>query len=648
MTAVVRVVFQVRDSLFIQTLVESIGNILKGLKQLFSLPGLPVKLRKLQRWTWSAANYPSELLAVRQLPKWRRKLPRSVRRSLRSMANISLVEPTRWLVQLAGVAYRWGVTRNWRRILVSGAPALALVSVPVLSLMASRVPRRAITRQYLELAEVELNYLASPDFSALPIVAGGGDSATDSRDRRAVALPPPADSLATLSSDSLSEYCQLLLRRVQLLHPGNQGRFLVGSLMLRHGLIDEGLKELGRIAPDESSGDLRAHGLIAAVLLQQYLHAPNAALLDRFRHHAELGTRWEQLPTEVLIALGELHWISGNGDRALQLLQGVAQQVPEIYPRVVHIATVTGLTALAESARSRGIDRLEHKLSASPENDLVRVLLVQLMNTTEDQLLAAEKLLRAGLVVRPSRIQLRALSEVYRQQYALRIAKGKDPILNLPILCKALEAYPDNPSIAEQFEQIIQDAAGLGAKHSEQLRLAVGRLLAAGSPPIGLHALLGQYHLRRHQPAEAIIHLEQVYRLAPSASQFTNHLIRAYLALDQSNQAVRMAAEVMPALRGSKPHLEPPVDELLETLGEVFQRANQLSEAVEAFEMSLNVNPSRHSTREQIIVLYRQLDQPDQAESHQRASARLAPAVQTPPLFSDWTLGNTGLPLLTA
>jgi tetratricopeptide (TPR) repeat protein len=80
-----------------------------------------------------------------------------------------------------------------------------------------------------------------------------------------------------------------------------------------------------------------------------------------------------------------------------------------------------------------------------------------------------------------------------------------------------------------------------------------------------------------------------------------------------------VATETLSLINLNGAHRNRFVDELLDTLGMIYQAQGKTSDAIASYESCLKLNPRRIQTREHLIVLYRRIGNEGVANAHEEA-----------------------------
>jgi tetratricopeptide (TPR) repeat protein len=518
---------------------------------------------------------------------------------IRFIYRSSLVEPFRWLVQLAGTLFRWARSRKWKLLVVSSIPSMLLVSAIGATWLGGRINEAVLAKHYFELGEQEL---ADWEQSL-------GESSTFNAESQ------PEDLSSFIASEpegerpAISSYGELLFRRLQLLEPSRDSHVIIASAMLQRGAIANGQHLLRKIAPDDKVGYAKAHALMAMSYIVEFRQTREQRLLPLFLHHAQIARNWAGTPRDVLLQAGELLWQAKKYDQALAFFESTAKRSPETYGLLAQRLSSVGQMELASVAMQKAVDYFQIKLKADPRNEKLRIQLAQMLSVDSAGIELAEQLLKQGQTTRPSPMLSRAMSDLYRVRFVLNGRDNPNKVEGFRFLDRAMVLDPTNPKVAENIAALmrlgvdIQDETD--KRQVQELGAALNRVLVSGGATTGTHAMLAIYHLSQKRHKEAISHLEQIYQVAPTAIKFADHLAYTYAAEGRLDDALKVAKQCRQLIEDRKMLHEKFVDDLLDTQGRIHQKLGQLDEAIDCYELAININPTRQDTRSRLAKLYR-------------------------------------------
>jgi len=535
--------------------------------------------------------------------------------SLQMLYQATFVEPARWLMQMIGVSFRWVRTRQWLGISLAMVPSLVLIASIFSVWYGGRLNTRgALANWYHELGEAEIEQWETS------LAAGGGlQNALLSQGETKVALQDSQDD-----SSKISPFAELLYRRIQLLEPNQNSQIIIAATMMQRGAISSGQNILRRLAPENDENNPKAHAMMAMSYLIEFMKSQNSALLPAFQHHAQASLKWPGTPKDVLIMSGDLYWQSNDVPKALEMYQRAAAVAPEVNVVLFHRALAAGDPRLAELARERGVNHFQIVLNRNPGKVDAITQLAMLMANSDAGAQQAEELLTKAQALQPNPAYARALSEVYRMRF-LNVARSSQNIAaGFIYLDKAMVLDPSNPQVAEFMEMMVRQ----GAKAGGELQSALNEMLVTGRATTGTHAMLAEFHLLQNDHPKALVHLEQVYQVAPSAVKYANNLADCYANLGQWDKALSTAGQTKELLEKNGRMSEKYSDDLLETIGTIYEKQQRFPEAVEAYLECLKLNPNRAETRRLLARVYQSSGDETNASLQEQLASQIDAKVQ--------------------
>lgn len=524
--------------------------------------------------------------------------------------QVAFIEPARRLFQLLGMSFRWVRSRQWLGIIVAIIPTMVLTGAGFASWYGSRLNERgALAGWYHDLGTKEME-----EWEASLGAGAGIQSMIQAVDASDSDSPQDAGG-----SMKVSSYAEMLFKRIQLLAPNHDSQIVIAATMMQRGAISSGQNILRRLAPDDRQNNPKAHAMMALSHLVQFMKTRDSSGLTVFEHHAEASLRWGGTPKEVLFMAGDLQWQRGNMQKALEMYQRAAAVAPEMNLFLYQRATVAGQPRLAELARERGITHLQQTLNRDPSRADVLAQLALLLATSEEGAQQAEELITRVQSFRPNPLLTRTLSEIYRMRFVNVARTDPNTAVGFIYLDKAMVIDPSNPSVAEFMEMMVRQAS----KVSDELQKALSDLLVSGRATTGTHAMLAEYHLLNKEESQALMHLEQVYQVAPSAVKYANHLATLYATRGELDKALTTASQTREFLQNSSRLNEKYSDDLIETVGKIYQKQQRYEEATEAYLQCLSVSPNRAGTRRLLAKLYQKQGDDKNAQLQERMADQI-------------------------
>jgi tetratricopeptide (TPR) repeat protein len=156
---------------------------------------------------------------------------------------------------------------------------------------------------------------------------------------------------------------------------------------------------------------------------------------------------------------------------------------------------------------------------------------------------------------------------------------------------------------------------------TRQLVSFLNQELVTGKATTGTHAMLAEHYLGEKSFTQAIVHLEQVFRIAPTAAKYSNDLAELYISAGRLDDALNVANRSLSILSKRELLAEKHVDDLLENLGYIYQKLQNWEEAVPALELCLSFSPERPQARYRLAEAYRKTGKQELAEEQEKLAA---------------------------
>ncbi|MBX3421579.1 MAG: hypothetical protein KF752_08495 [Pirellulaceae bacterium] len=519
--------------------------------------------------------------------------------------NVLVVEPAKVAATFAGAIYAWLLSRDWPRIALTGIPGAIMLLAGVLVSRGGQIERSILSRKYLTWATDELNVRNRKITPAI------------SKSEGTKSELPVSQYLANFENfsaedEQLPYYGKMLLNRVRVLDPSLRSQYLVGTYMIQLGAFREGQDILRQIAPDNAEGHVAAHGVLAEVYRYRIQGHNELELLPAFEHHAQMAMNWPDVSYSVLQFLSDLRWQRQEFEAALRPLEQAVKRFPELNKLLATRAAQAGDLRLANKSLQAMMIHLRAVLAANPQNEVARVEIADLLARNPNGLEEAAQILNEGFEYGQSALLSRAISEVYRLRYKHTLVSSQKTNIDLNMLDIALQADPTNAKVAEE----IQAFAASDLRPIADLTRDLYKILISGAATVGTHAILAELNLRQDNLSQAIIHLEQVYALAPTAIRYAHLFASSLAALGRLDDAFLVASEAVKLLERSAMLKERYADDLLDTLGDIQAAKKEPADAVVSYERSLESRPNRLETRRKLIALYQEQGDVAASERH--------------------------------
>lgn len=581
-------------------------------------------------------------------------------------------------MSFGGFAFEWMLSRSWIKILIRTLPLFALVALIIVVWFGGQIDKSRLADRYMELGSPEIAKWEERLFDKLsakpqvnqppaanpesgdssPPAAGNSEAVasqngTDQGDRSGQAqaaadgnqVAADGNQVAAdanpLKDVQVPAFEEMLFRRVELLRPSAQSRFVIGTGLLLKGAVTDAQKVLRKIAPDPggkegAAGSEKAHAIMALSYLNQYVRSKDQTLLPLLKHHADRVVEWPKTPKDIVMVAADLNWQSGNREKSFDILKKSAERFPELYPVILERANAVLadprlaessraiIRELAESARSKAIIHFEGLLKEDPKNSMTRIQIAQLMGTSDEALERVERLLDEGLKLGESPELVRALSEVYRIRYVKHLTATQGKTDDFSLLMKAFEIDKKNPLISEQVARLVRDSVRPPRVLQESLR----DMLSSGEATVSTHAIMSEFYLAANRQSEAILHLEKVFQAAPTEVKYANNLAYLYAEAGRTEEAQQVAKKCLELIQRTNLQNQRFVDELLDTLGMIYHKLEKNSDAISSYELALRLNDQRIDTRQKLVAIYRGLGMEEIAAAHENEIEKIKKAQQ--------------------
>ncbi|MCA9133794.1 MAG: tetratricopeptide repeat protein [Planctomycetales bacterium] len=554
------------------------------------------------------------------------------------------LDPSRWLVSLAGFLSDWILTREWTRVLLAMLPAFFLVGVVGLVWWGQQLDRGLLAQWYMELGDREIvdweQAWAPADVDAGP---EGGKPSSSATERP---LNPASNHTATENSNvqgheagqraDVSRFAEILFRRVQQLVPSDRSQYVIAATLAQRGALGQAQAMLRKIAPDNQAGYAPAHALLAQFYLEQLQQQqpPTADLIKAAKHHVAQAKRWDRAPQSVLLFGSRLFELTGDQAESLSLLSRSAERNPQVHLELAKQALRMGNQRVFDQAWSQAEKHFKQVLAADPLDQDARLQLANVY-VLDKNLDLAEELLQEGRKLAPTPQIARGLSEIYRVRFLASFQEkgGGGMSADVQLLDMALQLDPNNPLVVEEVARLAQVD---GPRASKELVDRLQMFLAEGKATAATHAWLAKLYLVRKEYEKAIPHLEQAIRRLNEPAEYLNNLayVIAELYPDRLQEALEMSKRaVAVALQSKQPNAD-----YYDTLGFVLAKMQRSQEAITAFETAIEMSPQRIEFHRQVAEQYRRVGNEGMAEKHEQVIERLqqttadsAQAGQKPP-----------------
>lgn len=543
------------------------------------------------------------------------------------------LDPTRWLVSLAGFTYDWIITREWMRIMLCMFPAALMISGIAFAWWGRSQDSRALASWYMQLGEEEIEGWedAWAGGTSEKVVSDDGEAdepafslAAPESDAESETNAEPGES-ASEDDNKISPYADMLFRRVQELSPSDRSQFFIAVSLAQKGAVKEGRAMLEEIAPHDGSGYKPAHAFLFWILVGDYARTKDMQMFPLLLHHIEQAQGATRLPVQILQLGSELFWELArsrdldnfragelsprqlnDAQKSLNLLRRAAEVEPKLNLEVSKRARFIGNQIALDEANEKAVKVFQERLQEDPSDDVSRLGLAELMLGNGD-VQGAEALLQKQYEKDPNDKLARGLSEIYRFRFHQSIQTDNGVYArNAQLLDIALRYDPSNPMVVQDIAKLARMKGPASKEMIDKLNL----FLAEGQATTLTHAWLAEAYLLREDFKKALPHLEQVVTREPNGAKYLNNLAYVLMELhpERIEEALAYSQRAVLISKTSQPNAD-----YYDTLGSIYSKLERSTEAIAAFENAVELDKTRIDFRERLAAEYRRQGNEDTA-----------------------------------
>ncbi len=359
-----------------------------------------------------------------------------------------------------------------------------------------------------------------------------------------------------------------------------------------------------RIAPEHAAGYPPAHFWLAKEILKENGRlAPGAEEL--LEHHLTQSLGDNDANWESHAILGQLYGARGDAKRAIPHLLQVSRQRPDLQLMLAILYEREKNTTAARASAKGARDFFREKAESDPKALEARIQWarceVLLKNYDE-----AVRILQEGLTSSAPEGFHAALVEVYLRRYAaVPEAEPGSLVKRLELLNSALAHGPDNPHVLTLLADLSTRDWGRAGETSKLLQ----QVLARGTAPATVHAILGTRALQQGDLEKGRMHLELAYEGNRQMPAVLNNL--AWALANAEKPDLQRALQLAQAANKLSNH-----PEISDTIGTILARMGRHREAVKELETALRAFPGRPDLHRKLAGLYETLGDAQLAKLH--------------------------------
>jgi tetratricopeptide (TPR) repeat protein len=413
---------------------------------------------------------------------------------------------------------------------------------------------------------------------------------------------------------------ELYFRRLRDLQPhdaaATYGAAVVAELQ---GDRNRARRLMRTIAPLDWAGYGPAHYWLARDLLAR--RPLPRELLDQLQQHLQRAVERQPGNVTAHFLLCDLLTSSGQTAAAVEFLARTASVHPALRLRLAKIYATLDKKGLAQQHAALAREQFQQLAEKDPDN-----VAAQLQWSQSELLLGkfadAVAVLNKGWKRTHDQRYRTALAELHLAWAEMLAKAGKGGLGDrLELLQRGLSYAPRHPAILNRLAALAGETGEPGAA----ARRALKEALASGDAPAAAHLMLGTAAAVQGDPQEALLHLEQAYRLDSQTPEIINNLAWVLAASEppQWERAEKLANAAVTAM--------PNHPEFRETRGQILARLGRWKEAAADLELALQRLPRReeNSTLERLhrtlADAYEHMGDQELAAAHRRFLERKSP-----------------------
>lgn len=528
------------------------------------------------------------------------------------------LDPTKWLVNIAGFGYDWIITREWKRALLTMIPVFLLATLGCVVLWGKNMSKSSLAQWYLTKGEAEIS-----DWEEALVgdpTEDGAESETKETNKETPEEPSGEDEEE--DSKKISRYADMLFRRVQMLSPSDRAQYIIGANLAQSGAIDQGKEMLEGIAPSDGNGYAPAHAFLAMLDIERIRQLKEQVTPERQKellHHITQASRLEKVPESILIVGSQLNLQNKNRIEGMRLLQKAAESNKELNLQVIRLAKDFGLEMTENEARDAAIAHFKKRLEEDPRDDTARVGLAEVYSGRRGTsgLDLAEEVLREGEKLESTQKIRRGLSEIYRLRFRRNLINNQGAA-DVKLLDIAMRIDPTNPLVVEEIASL---ARIQGPQVTQEMIKKLTEFLAEGKATAATHAWLAESYLVRDDFKKALPHLEQIVLRLPNSPQYLNNL--AYVLLELDPERLEEAEEYAERSVAAAKIAGNPNADFFDTLGTIYGKLGKRRKAIASFETAIEMSPKRQDFHLRAAEVYELEGNTMMASTHRKIIARL-------------------------
>ena len=338
-------------------------------------------------------------------------------------------------------------------------------------------------------------------------------------------------------------------------------------------------------------------------------------------------------PSKSAIALQNLVLVSiarKDGDLTVKYLEQLAPLKPDANLMLAQIFSRRGDAAKTVRTASVAVDhfqeRLEDENLSSTESLRLTISLAESLALTDRFDLATQALMKPAAL--PENVDARkALGNIFfswsESVDATIEVKTKEDAQALTkkwsLLENALRLIPNDRRVLMRVATVAGNESDVGI----QARRLMKQVLATGNAPGIVHLVIGMHAMQQGDEETGMSHLKMAQNVSPNTPVTLNNLAY-YLARNDPNKlpsALQLADQAI--------KLKPDIPQFYDTRGVIHLRLENWTQAISDLERALRENvDNKLVIRESLAKAYAAIGDEELAQIHQRAAAKMRPALK--------------------
>lgn len=389
----------------------------------------------------------------------------------------------------------------------------------------------------------------------------------------------------------------------------------------------DAMSTIEQLAPTDSRGFPKAHLHMARLMLAnagKYLVSEEGkyipAGVKTLEHH--LNEAEKSLKGTLEYEMAAFHFYMGmnQANEAVLHLEELAEKRPYLRYELMGLYARLGDSRNALVNLNLASDYYEQLVRNDPDNHLARARCANLRLNKGDYL-GCVSLLEYGLTREESENNPypQMLASTHVTIYDALTKRGDVPLeQRLAHLRQSLSYVTDYQPALARLAQLVS----LTGEPGKQIETLLHRMIAEGRMPATGHFALGTKAWKEEDSDKALWHLERAYELDPGLGHTGNNL--AWMLADRDPPQLDRALQIIDSVLEKFPK----IGTFHDTKGFILMKMGMWEEALTELETALPAMRENIDIHKSLATVYRELQQPQLADEHDRIVADLEKAAK--------------------